>query len=75
MGEIAWRMEAVKGKLTGSKPLLTKETAKIAHTYTYFDNSALLKALPHFQFTPLDTVIKKSCTQYLQAMKEGVLTL
>jgi nucleoside-diphosphate-sugar epimerase len=74
MGELAWRMEALKGTLTGSKPLLSKETAKVAHSHTSFDNSALLKALPGFQFTPLEQVIKKACAQYQQAMKDGVLT-
>lgn len=75
MGEIAWRMEAVKGRITRTRPLLTKETAKIAHVHTHFDSSALLKALPGFRFAPLDAVIREACSNYLQAMKEGVLTL
>jgi nucleoside-diphosphate-sugar epimerase len=75
MGEIAWRLEALKGTLTGKKPLLSKETAKIAHSHTSFDNSALLKALPGFTYQPLEAVIKKACAQYLQAMKEGILPL
>ena len=73
--EVAWRMEALKGVLTGKKPLLSRETAKIAHSYTSFDNRALLEALPGFSYQPLDAVIKKACARYLQAMKEGVLTL
>jgi nucleoside-diphosphate-sugar epimerase len=75
MGEVAWRMEAVKGLLTGSKPLLSKETAKIAHSRTSFDNTALLNVLPGFRYAPLDTVIKNACDHYLQAMKKGILTL
>ena len=73
--EVAWRMEALKGVLTGKKPLLSRETAKIAHSHTSFDNRALLEALPGFSYQPLDAVIKKACARYLQAMKEGVLTL
>ena len=75
MSEIAWRMEKIKSLFTGSKPLLSKETAKVAHSQTSFDNSALLNALPGFSFTPLDTVIKKACTRYQQAMDEGILPL
>ena len=75
LGEIAWRLEAVKAALTGKKPLLSKETAKIAHSHTSFDNSALLKVLPDFVYQPLDSVIKKACAQYLWAMKEGILAL
>ncbi|HET7899314.1 MAG TPA: NAD-dependent epimerase/dehydratase family protein, partial [Flavisolibacter sp.] len=74
MSEVAWRMEALKATLTGTKPLLSKETAKIAHSHTQFSNLALLHALPGFELTPLDDVIQKACAQYLQAMKEGILT-
>lgn len=75
MSEVAWRMEKVKSILTGSKPLLSKETAKVAHSQTSFDNTALRNELPNFSFTPLDVVIKKACVQYEQAMKQGLLTL
>lgn len=75
MSEVAWRLEAVKATLTGNKPLLSRETAKIAHSHTSFDNGALLKALPGFRYQPLDEVIEKACAQYLQAMKEGILAL
>jgi dihydroflavonol-4-reductase len=75
ISEIAWRMEAVKAFFTGSKPLLSKETAKVAHSQTSFDNKALLNALPGFSFTPLDTVIKKACGRYRQALSEGILSL
>jgi nucleoside-diphosphate-sugar epimerase len=75
MSEVAWRLEKLKAFFTGSKPLLSKETAKVAHSQTSFDNRALLNALPGFSFTPLDTVIKKACDQYKQAMAEGILTL
>ena len=65
MGALAWRLEALKSLFTGQKPLLTKETAKVAQTATYFNNSKLLKALPGFQFTPLKECIEKTCRQYL----------
>ncbi|HEX2608404.1 MAG TPA: NAD-dependent epimerase/dehydratase family protein [Flavisolibacter sp.] len=75
LGEIAWRLEAVKAAVTGKKPLLTRETAKVAHSQTSFDNSAILNALPGFQFTPLDTVIRNSCENYLKALAAGEITL
>lgn len=75
IGEIAWRMERVKEILTGRKALLTRETAKVAHSKTSFNNSAILKALPGFQFTPLETVIKNSCEKYLDALQKGILSL
>ena len=75
MSEIAWRMEGLKTLFTGNKPLLSKETAKVAHSQTSFANDALLNSLPGFSFTPLDVVIQKACTQYQQAIDKGLLTL
>ncbi len=75
MGEIAWRLERLKEIFTGKKALLTRETAKVAHSKTSFDNSALLNALPGFQFTPLEAVIKTACEKYLEALQKGILSL
>jgi len=75
MGEIAWRLEKLKEILTGKKALLTRETAKVAHSKTSFDNKALLNALPGFQFTPLEKLIKNACQEYLRALESGVLSL
>jgi nucleoside-diphosphate-sugar epimerase len=75
MGEMAWRLEGLKAMITGQKALLTKETARVAHSKTSFDNTALLKALPGFEFTPLESVIKKACEKYKQALAAGVLSL
>ena len=75
MGQLAWRLEKIKSILTGKKPLLTRETARVAHSKTSFDNSLLLSALPGFSYTPLETVIKNSCEKYLEAMQKGIQTL
>lgn len=69
MGEIAWRMEKLKSFFTGRKPLLTKETAKVSSTQTYFDNRKIREALPGFSFTPLEESIQKACRKYLEAIK------
>lgn len=65
LGEIAWRMEKVKSMISGQRPLLSKESAKVAHSKTYFDNSKLLKFMPEFSYTPLQEAIALSCQQYL----------
>jgi dihydroflavonol-4-reductase len=75
LGEIAWRLEKFRHLFTDGKPLLTRESARVAHSRTQFDNTALLKALPHFTFTPLETVIQKSCAQYMEALKQGQLAV
>lgn len=59
MAEAVWRLEALKGKLSGKDPLLTKETARTAQAKVYFDNSKLLKLFPGFQYNPIQESIKR----------------
>ncbi|HRG80925.1 MAG TPA: SDR family NAD(P)-dependent oxidoreductase [Chitinophagaceae bacterium] len=61
---MAWRMEKIKSLFSGRKPLLTKESAKVACSRTFFDNQKLLGALPGFSFTPLQKTIQKACEKY-----------
>ena len=65
MGEIAWRIEHIKGLITNSKPLITKETAKTANnTYIYL-NKKLIETLD-FKFIPVTESIKDSCEYFLK---------
>jgi len=75
MGSLAWRWEALASFISGKRPLLTRETAKVAHCRTSFDNNALLKALPLFSFTPLKLVVKNACEKYAEALERGLITL
>lgn len=68
---LAWRLEAVKSWFTGEKPLLTRETARVAHSRTIFDNSRLLKALPGFNFKPLEDSIRNACEKYAASQSKG----
>lgn len=61
IAEVVWRLEAVKGKITGKSPLLTRETARTAQAKVNFDNSKLLKYLPSFNYTPIDETITRVC--------------
>ncbi len=61
---VAWRIEKMKSVFTRKKPLITKESARVAQSRTWFENAKLLKALPGFSFTPLEETIKRSCKKY-----------
>jgi|APLak6261698228_1056238.scaffolds.fasta_scaffold00306_5 dihydroflavonol-4-reductase len=61
MGEIVWRMEAMKAMFSSREPLLTKETAGTAQATTFFDSSKIKNALPGFQFTSVDESIQRTC--------------
>jgi dihydroflavonol-4-reductase len=75
LSSIAWRLEKVKSSLANRKPLLTKETAKIALSKTYWQNDKILKALPGFSFLSLEQSIKKACKNYAEAISNMQLKL
>jgi len=64
LAEIAWRMEKIKSLFTRKSSVVTKESARIAMSKTYFDNSKILKFLPRLSFTPLQQTIEKACKAY-----------
>jgi nucleoside-diphosphate-sugar epimerase len=63
---LAWRVEAIRSIITGKKPLLTKESARVALSKTAFDNRKLLAAFPTFQYTSLTKTIEQACVRYRQ---------
>ena len=71
---VAWRMERARSYFSAHKPLLTRETSKIALSRTYFQNAKLLRALPGFSFRPLEESIIKACKKYEIALKDMQLT-
>lgn len=67
MAEVVWRLEAIKGKLSGKSPLLTRETAHTAQAKVYFDNSKLQKQFPQFTYTPVKETVERICKELKQA--------
>jgi nucleoside-diphosphate-sugar epimerase len=66
MAAAIWRIEKIKTLFTGKAPFITKETAGTALAKAYFDNARLLKALPGFQYTPIQKTIESICHELLQ---------
>lgn len=65
MMQLALFADQIRSLATGSKPLLTKESVRVAKSNTYFENDKILNALQGFSFTPLEDAIKKACEKYL----------
>ncbi len=65
VAEIIWRVESVRGKLTGAKPLITKETARIAKEEHFYSN-AKIKAATGITFRPLEDTLRWSCEQLIK---------
>jgi dihydroflavonol-4-reductase len=68
LAAIAWRMEKIRSLITGKPSILTKESAKIALSRTYFDNDKMKTLLPGFSFTPLAQTIAKACGAYQKGL-------
>ncbi|HMJ47732.1 MAG TPA: NAD-dependent epimerase/dehydratase family protein [Ferruginibacter sp.] len=61
MASLVWRLQAARYILTGSPPLVTRETARTAMTKASFDNSKLKNFFPGFQYYPLQQTITDTC--------------
>ncbi|HKH63425.1 MAG TPA: NAD-dependent epimerase/dehydratase family protein [Flavitalea sp.] len=69
LGGMAWRVEKLKKLFSGKLPLLTRESARVAQSRTFFDNEKILRTLPGFAFTPLQQTISKACENYLRNLQ------
>ncbi|MBW6491117.1 MAG: NAD-dependent epimerase/dehydratase family protein [Lentimicrobium sp.] len=58
--EIVWRFEWLRAKLTGSRPLITKETARTSRG-NYYYSSKKLKSSLNFEYTPIEETIARTC--------------
>lgn len=57
---VLWRVEALRSSLTGSRPLITRETALSASHHFRYPSDKLLQTLD-FRFRPLDHTIRRVC--------------
>lgn len=58
MTGVVWRLLAVAGRLSGSKPAFTRETARSAQHCSYYSNAKILALYPDFHFHPLTATIR-----------------
>ncbi len=68
MAKFVWRLEALKGVVTGKKPFITKETAATAMAKVYYENGKLLKFLPDFCYTTIEETIRHTCIRMQQKL-------
>lgn len=70
--EIAWRMEWIRSRITGKRPLITRETALSSSHKFYYDNSKIIEFVPDFVFTPLDNTIEDTAQSFLESFPKGI---
>jgi dihydroflavonol-4-reductase len=69
IGNIAWRLEYLRYKLTGSKPLITKETAGLSRSNVHYSNEKI-KNLLNYSFIPFEETVAWTCEQLLQKVEK-----
>ena len=67
---VAWRLDWLKHKITGSRRSFVKHTAKSAVSITQYDNSKIKNALD-FEFKPINQSIEEICKLYQKDLKES----
>ncbi len=65
MGELYWRAEFVRSKMTGNKPLVTRETARTANSNYTYSGKKLISRLNH-QYIPIKESISDACDFHLR---------
>src|SRR6218665_3559657 len=68
---IAWRADKLRSILTGSTPLITKETARSAHNVNSFSNAKILAAFPDHRFIPLAQSVKDTTGLFLKDLQKN----
>lgn len=70
VAEAVWRFEHARAWLTGARPLITKDTARVSANHHEFSNSKICTAL-NFSFRPVSESIAWVCRQ-LQPAASGM---
>ncbi len=65
MGEVAWRMAWLWGKVSGKSPALTRETARLTACQFVYDPSKSIRELD-FQYRPLEETIAWASEGFLK---------
>ena len=63
MTSIFWRLDWLLTKLTGKKPLMTKNSAKSSHNKEYYETAKIQNAID-FTFQPIDSLISEVCIDF-----------
>jgi len=71
MKEMVWRVEWLRSRLFGSKPMVTRETANASMRTFIYENAKSLAAFD-FSYTPVLQTIRETGEQYLKAVDEDL---
>ena len=65
VSNFAWRVEGIRCMLSGTKPLITRETIRSGHRISLFSNEKIKKSFPDYKFISIEQAVKDTCKLYL----------
>lgn len=68
--EFVWRLEWLRSRLTGKRPIITKNTARVSQKEWNFSNEKISKELD-YSFRDIDKTIQEMCEDYVKSKREG----
>ena len=69
LGKIAWRLDTLKAKLTGQRPLVTKEVIEMALCDYNYNNKKIRKILG-YDFRKVNDTVKEVCLMYKKSVAD-----
>jgi hypothetical protein len=70
MVDLAWRLEWLRAKVLGQKPVITQETVRNAQLHYEYSNSKIIQALD-FSFRPWEQTLLETAQAYREARDKG----
>lgn len=70
LAAIARPFDALRSKITGSPPLITRETMAMSSRRFYYDNAKIKTALPGFAFNPIEETVKRVCAEFKADLRQ-----
>lgn len=69
LSELAWRIEWLKGLFTDSEPTVTRQTARIANSITYFDSTKIRQSL-NYSMIPIQQTVAETAQSFLHEKQD-----
>ncbi len=71
LSNFAWVMEKIRCSISGSTPLITKETARSAHKTSNYSNKKIQHLFPDYKFITVEQSVKDTCSLFLKEHTES----
>jgi nucleoside-diphosphate-sugar epimerase len=70
MKGLAWRLDWLRSTITGSRHLITRETANLVSRSFYYDNAKSVETFG-YRYIPLEKTISDTASQFIESQKQG----